>query len=939
MMNIAGNKTKEFEGFQGELNDLLSWSGYTAKTHDSFLSMFRNYLERGERMIRQRFEEQAVPASRIISQRSMLIDTLIASLTDLALNHVYHSPNPTKGEQIAIVAVGGYGRSELAPHSDVDLLFLRPYKLTPRIEQVVEFMLYFLWDLKLTVGHATRTVDEAIRLAKDDLTICTNMLESRFITGDAALFEVFQETYATKVIRKSKDTFVEEKLKERDRRHDKMGDTRYVLEPNVKDGKGALRDLQTLYWIARYLYEVVAMDELVERDVFTAEDVRIFEKAANFLWTVRCNLHYLTAREEDRLTFDVQPDVARRMGYRDHAGARGVERFMKHYFLIVKDVGDLTRVLCAVMEEQHRKKARRFRVPGLPVGSKSVNGFALESGRLSVDGRLSFQKSPVKLLTLFQTALEHDMDIHPRAFRAARQCLGLINQRLRNDGQANAAFMQILTSSRNPEKILMSMNETGVFGRFIPDFGRVVAQMQYDMYHVYTVDEHTIRAIGILHRIEKGELTEDHPTSATVVKEIQSRRVLYLAVLLHDIAKGRKGDHSEIGADIALRLCPRLGLNDWETETVSWLVRHHLLMSRIAFKRDLDDPQTIRDFVNEVQSPERLRLLLVLTVADIRAVGPKVWNAWKASLLRDLYYRTQEAFSGPLDETRRQQRINAAKSMVRARLENWDTDWVEQFLSWGRAHYWASFSPDVLVRHAAAAREMDEVAGKPVIRHLSVPESDITEIIVYAPDHPGLFAAIAGAMALSGAAVEDARIVTFSNSMAMDTFWIQDENGSAYDEPRRLETLKKRIARAVCGELFPARELAAARKKSLASRTRVFRVPPRVICDNSISNSATVIEVNGRDRPGLLLDLTAVLTSESLQITSAHISTYGERVVDVFYVKDAFGLKVTNERKLANIQQKLTNALQPAEGTNDQAVFLARNSPAPGKPVPAYRGQ
>lgn len=915
------------------LHDITSWSGYSAKTHGDILQVFQTFLAQGKNEIRRRFEEDAWPASDIIQAQSYLTDQIIVQLATLTADSVYPVANPTKGEQVALLAAGGYGRQEMAPHSDIDLIFLVPYKMTPRTEQVVEFMLYFLWDLKLVVGHATRSVDDAVRLAQDDMTIRTNMLESRCIAGDKTLFKKFWKRYTREIMSGSQNEFVEAKLGERDGRHDKMGDTRYVLEPNIKDGKGGLRDLQTLFWIAKYLYQVSDIRDLIKKDVFTRDDVRLFDKASNFLWTVRCNLHYLAGREEDRLTFDIQQEVARRMGYRDHAGTRGVERFMKHYFLIAKDVGDLTRVLCAVLEEQHKKRQRRFRLPTLPFNKHTYNGFKIETGRLNVSGRAEYKADPAKLLTLFKTALDHDIDIHPRALRAARQSLSLIGPELRENPAANATFVDIMTSKRNPEKTLMSMNETGVFGRFIPDFGRVVAQMQYDMYHVYTVDEHTIRALGILHRIEDGQLASDHPVSTSVVKEVQSRRVLYIAVMLHDIAKGRKGDHSEIGAEIALKLCPRLGLNEWETETVSWLVLHHLLMSRIAFKRDLDDPQTIGDFVKLVQSPERLRLLLVLTVVDIRAVGPKVWNAWKATLLRDLYYRAQEEIGGTLDEGRRERRIEAAKEALRARLSGWDDEWVEQFLTRGRDHYWISFETDILARHAQVVREVEEKSLLMTVKSTVSRDRDITEIIVYAPDHPGLFASIAGAMSLSGASIVDAKIVTLSDGMALDTFWIQDEYGQAYDERRRLERLSRRIQRALQGELLPARELAKARAAALPSRTQVFKVPPRVLCDNSISNSATVIEVNGRDRLGLLLDLTAVLTADGLQISSAHVSTYGERVVDVFYVKDAFGLKITNEAKIASLRDKLIQALAPE--TNTKSTTAIETTSSASSSVPA----
>jgi len=894
---------------EAQVDDIVSWSGYSSKTHPEIFALYKSALEEGRAEIRRQFEQDARAASKTIVDISLLMDDIISSIATFAQQSVYPAANPTRGEQISILAAGGFGRQELAPHSDIDLIILAPYKVTPHSEQVIEFILYFLWDMGLTVGHATRSIDDAIRLAGEDLTIRTNMLETRCIAGDPTLFDEFWIRYVKEIIEEGQIAFVDAKLAERDARHERMGDTRYVLEPNVKEGKGGLRDLQTLFWIVKYLYQVSDVEELVAQGVFTRDDVKLFAKASNFLWTVRCNLHYLSERAEDRLTFDVQQEIAQRMGYRDHAGSRGVERLMKHYFLIAKDVGDLTRVLCAVLEEQHKKQQRFFSFFPNPFSKQKIGDFLIDNGRLNVSGAKDFRDQPIKLLQLFKESLNNDIDIHPRALRWIRQSLGRIDDVLRSDPTANQVFLDILTAKKNPEKILMRMNEAGVFGRFVPDFGRVVAQMQYDMYHVYTVDEHTIRALGILHRIEAGDLTHDHPVSSRVVKEIQSRRVLYLAVMIHDIAKGRKGDHSELGAEIALRLCPRMGLNEWETDTVAWLVREHLLMSRTAFKRDLDDPQAVEDFTKIVQSPERLRLLLILTVADIRAVGPKVWNAWKAELLRDLYYRSQETLSGSAHTDYRKSRIIAAKEAFASRLESWDSEWVARFMERGRDTYWINFDTDTLVRHATIACEAERDNREMDIRATVDTDRDVTEIIIYAADHPGLFASIAGAMALSGASIVDAKIVTLSDGMAMDTFWVQDGSGSAYDEQRRIDRLCDRIERTLRGQILPARELAAARDKALPTRMQAFKVPPRVLIDNNVSSESTVIEINGRDRLGLLLDLTAIITAEGLQISSAHISTYGERVVDVFYVKDGFGLKVAGESRIEAIRGKLLEAV------------------------------
>lgn len=908
------------------LSDFRDWSGYKSADRPAVLAAFKAAFEAGYAQIKADFETNALPASDAIRRRAAVMDMVVEELFVFSETTVYPSNTPTTGEQIAVLATGGYGRGELAPHSDIDLMFLLPHKLGPRTEQVCEFMLYLLWDLGLTVGHATRNTDEAIRLSKEDLTIRTALLESRHLIGDGDLTAAFKIRFEADVMTDSELSFVEAKLAERDARHAKMGDTRYVLEPNVKEGKGGLRDLQTLFWIAKYIYKVDTMRDLVDREVFTRADAKLFDKAANFIWTVRSHLHELSGREDDRLTFDVQPEIGRRMGYKDHAGTQGVERFMKHYFLIAKDVGDLTRILCAVLEDQQKKGRRRFSLPrfGFLQGKgPDDEAFAIENGRLTVAMKKAFVEDPVRLISLFQTAHQFECDIHPNTLRWVKQSLGRIDQALQNDPRANAAFLDLLCAKQNPERMLMAMNEAGVFGRFVPDFGRVIAQMQFDMYHVYTVDEHTIRAMGILSRIESGELAADHPVSARVISEVQSRRVLYVAVLLHDIAKGRKGDHSVLGADIALELCPRFGLNEWETETVSWLVRYHLLMSMTAFKRDLDDPQAIKDFAEQVQSPERLRLLLILTVADIRAVGPKVWNGWKAELLRDLYYRAQEVLTGESLEDSRAYRINQARDDLSARLsDRWSAEQIDRFKALGRDAYWLGFDTETHARHAEMVKKAWETEHLFDIETLPEAARSITELTVYAPDHPGLFASITGALALGGASIMDAKIVTLADGMALDTFWIQDEDGRAYDDPGRLERLRKRIEKSVKGEVRTGRELERAKAESYGVKSSYFTVPPRVLIDNAASQDSTVIEVNGRDRIGLLYELTSALTKNRLQISSAHISTFGERVVDVFYVRDPFGLKVRDEKRLEAIEADLMEAAGGA-GPSDKATNSA----------------
>ncbi len=906
----------------GQLHEVAGWSGYSQATRGAVVQIFKAVLYKGVGEIRHRFEEEANQGAEVVAANAYLVDQLVRGIHDFACRYVYPDAAPAEDGAMSVTATGGYGRAELAPFSDIDLMFLLPANSSPEAEQIIEFVLYMLWDLGLKVGHASRTVDECVRLARQDLTIRTSLLETRWLWGGRDLFRQFRERFAKDVVAATGAAYVEAKLAERDARHERMGDTRYVLEPHVKEGKGGLRDLQTLFWIAKYLYQVDTMGDLVAREVFTPADVRRFSKAQNFLWTVRCHLHYVTGRPEERLTFNVQENIGRRMGYTDRTSSRGVERFMKHYFLTAKDVGDLTRILCAVLEENNKKRKPLFRLPSFSLRKKTVEGFKVDGGRITVESDDDFANSPAKLIRLFREAQIHGLDIHPHALRLVTQNLNLINAELRADPEANRLFLDMLTDPDDPETTLRRLNEAGVLGRFMPDFGRVVAQMQYDMYHVYTVDEHTVRAIGVLSRIERGLLKDEMPGASEVVSEIQSRRVLYLSVLLHDIAKGRSGDHSEIGAKIAIKMGERFGLSDWETETVSWLVLHHLAMSRTAFKRDIDDPKTVADFVALVQSPERLRLLLVLTSADIRAVGPNIWNAWKSGLLRELFYRAQEEMemTGGMPARRRAARVERAKAALVARLTDWEPEETERHLARGYSDYWLAFDTDTHVHHAHLIREAEKAEVPLHIETRVIAERAATEITIYAPDHPGLFARIAGAMALSGASIVDAKILTLANGMALDTFWIQDASGNAFEEKERLAKLWPRIEDALTGRMHTARELETVRTRALPSRTGVFKVPPRVIIDNKASNTHTVIEVNGRDRPGFLHDVTAACTELGLQIVSAHVTTYGERAVDVFYVKDVFGLKVEHRAKLRMIERRVLAAIEPQDDSAAEAA-------------------
>ncbi len=856
-------------------------------------------LAGGRAELHRRLREAPGKGLELAGAQAFLIDQLLRLMFDGVVTDLYPPTNRTSSERLTLIAVGGYGRGQMAPFSDIDLLFLTPWKQTGWGEQVIETMLYLLWDMGLQVGHATRSLDDMIRMAKADITIRTALLESRFVWGDQALYDEAAVRYRREVVAGTARAFTAEKLAERDARHKKMGDSRYVVEPNLKEGKGGLRDLHTLFWIGKYAYQVETIAELVDKGLLSAQELRQFRRAESFLWAVRISLHDLAGRAEERLTFDVQRELAVRLRYADRGGLSAVERFMRHYFLVAKTVGDLTGLFLAHLDES---VARASWLPALTRRPARLNGFTVRRGQIGVPGDDFFREDPVRLLEMFALADREKLTIHPLAMRQAARDTGLIDDRIRRDKRANELFLDVLTSRNNPEAVLRWMNEAGVFGRFIPDFGRVVAQMQYDMYHHYTVDEHTIRAVGLVARIESGALQAEHPMSARVIGKLVSRRVLHVAVLLHDIAKGRGGDHSELGAGIAEKLCPRLGLTAAETETVAWLVRYHLLMSSTAFKRDLADFKTILDFVEIVASPERLKLLLVLTVVDIRAVGPGVWNNWKGQLLRDLYDAAEEVLRLGHKYKGRSERI-AAKQAGLGSVLGWDEHRFGGYARRFADSYWIAETPEVLAGNAALIAAADEARLPLSIDCTPDPETGTTLVSIYAADHPGLFYRIAGAISLGGANILDARIHTTRDGQAMDNFIVADPLGRPFAEFDQLERLKRSVEDVLTGKVRLADRLAA--RPLARRRAEVFRVEPNVLIDNRASNRYTVVEVNAADRPALLYALTHALFQSRVTIHSAHIATYGERATDTFYLTDLTGQKIDSAARLKTLERRL----------------------------------
>jgi [protein-PII] uridylyltransferase len=883
------------------------------KLRGKILALFKERLGQGRKKAEEMLFEDGSGILCAI-RLSYLEDCLIRLIYDFATRYVYRVVNPSDSEKMAVIAVGGYGRATLGPQSDIDLLFLLPYKQTAWGESVVEYILYMLWDLGQKVGHSTRTLDDCVRLSKTDMTIRTALLEARPICGEQPLYDALIERYDKEVMQDTGSEFMTAKLAERDARHAQQGNSRYMVEPNVKEGKGGLRDLHSLFWIGQYVYRVRRGKELIEAGVFTAKEYGRFKRTNDFLWTVRCHLHFLTRRAEERLSFDLQRELAERMGYASRPGQRSVERFMKHYFLVAKEVGDLTRIFCAALEEDFGRQApgiNRF-FSSIPFRRRrKIRGqqdFVIEHGRLTIIDDEVFKRDPVNLIRIFAVADKENLAFHPDAMQLIRRSLRLITRTVRKDKEANRLFVKILTSRRDPESILRRMNEAGVLGRFVPEFGKIVAMMQFNMYHHYTVDEHLLRSVGILSEIEKRNLGEEHPLSHELIQQLDDRVVLYMAVFLHDIAKGRPEDHSIAGAKVARGLCPRFGLTREQTEQVAWLVQEHLTMSTTSQSRDLADRKTILDFCHVVHTMEQMKMLLILTVCDIKAVGPDVWNGWKGQLLRTLYYEAEPIFTGGHSKTSRDARLAHMKEQFVAKLDGWSKKEIKSYLNLHYPAYWLRTDMDSALEHAELIRSADKKGQSIAVAIKTLEFEAITQITILAPDHPRLLSMIAGSCSAAGANIEDALIFTTTDGRALDTIFISREFEEDTDERRRANRIVDLLTQVLRGEtrLPPL----VAQKESHKKRYRTFRRTPKVTVNNELSNQATVIEISGLDRPGLLSDLTRALSALNLDIASAHIITYGERVVDSFYVTDLTGAKITNVDRKQAIEETLLAALK-----------------------------
>ena len=844
----------------------------------------------------------------------------LAIVMDETLQAIWHEIGTAHGvdlaDHLALLAVGGYGRGQLAPQSDIDLLFLRVSKNRPLHDQVVEDLLYVLWDMRLKVGQAIRTPAECLYLGRADPTIATTLIDLRLIRGSRQGFQALRAAIDKQLLRPNQRAFVDAKMSEREARHNRQGQSRYILEPNVKEGKGGLRDLHALRWIARAVFGDGTPDTLVAHGVLTLAQARDYAAAEAFLLAVRLHLHYLSNRADEHLTFDKQIEIAEAMGFKDRGSERGVEAFMQAYFRAARRVGALTGIMIATIEEALAPARQVWW--GWQPGKRhtdTLEGFGLKGNRLSINGAQQLAQKPLDFLRYFLVAHEQGLQHAPATLRLISQNLRLIDGK---DAAANALFLKLLTHEKNPTLALRTMNETGVLAAFLPEWQPIVGRMQFNRYHSYTVDEHTLYAVDELHKLWAGQLGQDgtRPVQELIAnhwkKEGQEatdiKRQLFVAMLYHDIAKGRPGRHEMVGADLAPNICARLGLSEEDAARIAWLIAEHLSLSDAAFQRDVEDPETLAPLAGSAESLTALRQLYCLTAADIRAVGPDVWSPWKGSLLYQGYQNAAHLLRGESESLDVAERASKARRAFAAALEGTEAAPLAAFLNAAPQGYWLAYDL------ADQQQHFTFMQAPPKLELAYEAERKAVRLTVCSHDEPGLFARLAGGSALAGWSVQATKAHTFRNGLALDTFFLVPLQITSAPSKTKMQTLEIYIEAALSGQTS-LKEISARLPRTRTRRESVMDRPPTCqIYASEDRQQHTIIEVAGVDRPGLLFDLTATLMQLGTNLRTVRVATYGERFVNVFYVRDLMGKRLEGADRLARAKTALLRAA--SEGAN-----------------------
>ncbi len=896
----------------------------------SFLSVIKASREKGKILpsfqfatsAQSFFNETAALCDQIVTEArngGLRAAEILCEANDLFLHQVcaeYLTKNGSK--QICVVAVGGYGRGLCAPYSDIDLLVLCQNEAAGKnAESALQDVFCTIWDAKRKLGHALHDLDGVFQQASVDLHFRTSILDTRKIYGAAGLYDEFKKRRSEFFQSDRKKEFIRLKMAEQEARHIKAGHSRYPVEPNVKEGKGALRDLQNLHWLEKFLIESESQGVLTE--FFEPADLVTLEQAEKFLWTLRFHLHSEAGKAEELLSFGYQNRLAKKLKYHKRDGAQEAQRMMKQYFLTARKVGDLTRIYCNALQEKYQYRTRFLSLP-FPLFAKITSffqparvthpDFIVRNERLTFKFPEEILKKPELIVKLFRISDETGAEPHPEALKIVRRALPILNRKFRELTEPYEDFRAILCRGVTPEISLRRLVEAGLLGKLFPQLEPIIALTQFNMYHHYTVDEHLIRAVGALKEIDSGLRKAEHPLANHLIKDIHHKEALYLSVFLHDALKGGDRDHSEAGAEFAYFCARKLGFSENESLLVEWLVLHHLAMSDTSQRRDLSDPEVIEKFADLVRSPERLRLLLILTVADIRAVGPGVWNGWKGELLRRLYRETSIRLTG---EPGGAFGFHGASASIERLKQEFKEEYRQKglqprydFNDFPPA-YWRNIDAVTARRHhdlMIKAREMNKDA---IAEMIPDRDHDMSEALIFAPDYSGLFAGLAGTLSSAGISVKAAKILTGPNETALDSFVIQDQSGGAIYEKSHSERIIEKITEVIKEKKI---DFSAERSRVFAKYTpdNPFSLAAEVIIDNRSSADHTLIEISAPDRPFLLYDLACVLLENGLSVRSAHINTYGDKATDIFYVKNKFGMKAEGEVMIDKLRAELSAA-------------------------------
>jgi [protein-PII] uridylyltransferase len=850
---------------------------------------FRQVLDHGGELLRERF------------QADDAIEDLVrdrARLVDIALRTAWVRHAGKFAEDLALVAVGGYGRGELHPSSDIDIMVLLPKSDSADWQPDIEKFLTFLWDIGLEVGHSVRSIDDCQRESLADISVATTLFEARLLAGPEALFAGMRRALAPDRLWSSQD-FFEAKVKEQTERHHRYFDTAYNLEPNVKSSPGGLRDIQTIGWVAKRHFGTDTLDELVAHGFLTRDELRNLKAGQSFLWKVRFGLHVLTGRREDRLLFDYQIKLAKLFGYEDASFTLAVEQLMQKYYRTVMDISLLNEMLLQLFREAILTQSG----PPVPINPR----FQIRNDYLEVTNPEVFARYPSALLELFVLLQQHPTlrGVRAETIRLIGAHVWLIDEEFRQNPRHHRIFMEILCAPVGVTHELRRMNLYGVLGRYIPSFGRVVGRMQYDLFHAYTVDAHTLFVVSNLRRLAIPKFNEELPALSQIMQSLPRQELAYLAALFHDIAKGRGGDHSELGAVDAEAFCLEQGLGRYEARLVAWLVRHHLILSITAQKKDISDPDVIHDFARRVGDQTHLDYLYVLTAADVRGTNPKLWNAWKSRLFEEFYERTKRALRRGLETPVDQDElIRETQEHARAKMPTIPQEQIAQVWSQWTEAYFLRYTPEEIAWQTGVLANRDPGDDAPLVAVRQLTDRGGTAVLTYTPHRLHSFARTTAVLDQMGLNVVDARLITSANGFSLETYVVLEDNGAVIDDPARISEIEHELWR----NLQQPEDSPLHVTRRAPRQVRMFSTPTQVNFTLDSRNNRTILELIAADRPGLLSEVGKVFKTGGVAINGAKIMTVGERAEDVFYITDLDG-GLLQEEACNRVQDSLVRAL------------------------------